>query len=372
MKNFNRFAIAIGIALSQAGFAAHAAATFVAANGVDSATCGASATPCRTIAQAIDNTAAGGAVAVRPGVYGDVDANGQLDGNGEEPGTAQAVILIVKPIRLYSTAGADLTIIRGGYSRNAVLEISGDNVTLGGREAGFTVTGGIQRGVSAAGNQVAVIGNVAIRNAGTGFDLTSTGVLTATENSASDNDLQGYFLRSFTTGYVAFRKNRSISNGSAGVRVLGVDARHQIVGNVISAEDHGIELGQSPSRIYGNRLVGNNIGITIEMGPPYSTMAATIVRNDIIGSNAGGIGYFVFDGLIPGVTIRENNLFGGSVSIEYNVGCGLINNTSYQVDMRNNYWGAASGPGPKPADAPCNGPALTTPFATGPFDIPTY
>lgn len=370
MKNSNRLALVLGIALAQSAVAALADPTFVAVNGTDSTTCGASTTPCRTITQAIANTADGGSVAVRPGVYGDLDSNALLDGIGEEPGTDQAVILIVKPIHLYSTEGAAVTIIRGGYSRGAVIEISGDNTTLGGKDAGFTVTGGVYAGVNAAGNAVSIIGNVAIRNAMRGFDLTSTGLLTAVENSASDNDLEGFFLRSYSTAHVVFRKNRSIANGTAGVRVSGTDARHQIVGNVITNENNGIELTQSPSRIYGNRLVGNNIGIAIEQGPPNSTESATIARNDILGSNAAGIGYFVFDGIAPPIAIRDNNFVGTAAAIEPGAGCGVLNNTTFQITARNNYWGAASGPGPKPADKACNGPVRTTPFATQPFDIP--
>ena len=55
----------------------------VANNGVDSASCGTSANPCRSITQAIANAADGDRIVVGPGTYGDLNNDGVL---GNSPG----------------------------------------------------------------------------------------------------------------------------------------------------------------------------------------------------------------------------------------------------------------------------------------------
>jgi hypothetical protein len=48
----------------------------------------------------------------------------------------------------------------------------------------------------------------------------------------------------------------------------------------------------------------------------------------------------------------------------------MQNNTGASVTATNNYWGAASGPGPDPADQACDAAGsttITTPFATSDF-----
>jgi hypothetical protein len=63
-----------------------AANRFVANNGTDSGTCGAtSATACRSISQAIANASPGDHVIVGPGIYGDIDGDGVFTpGSGDE------------------------------------------------------------------------------------------------------------------------------------------------------------------------------------------------------------------------------------------------------------------------------------------------
>jgi hypothetical protein len=46
-----------------------------------------------------------------------------------------------------------------------------------------------------------------------------------------------------------------------------------------------------------------------------------------------------------------------------------VNEDEPGLVARNNYWGAATGPGPAPADHVCASPADVTPFATKPFAV---
>ena len=56
----------------------------VANNGLDSATCGSSAAPCRSISQAIANASEGDTIVVGPGRYGDLNGNRIFGEVGEE------------------------------------------------------------------------------------------------------------------------------------------------------------------------------------------------------------------------------------------------------------------------------------------------
>jgi hypothetical protein len=62
-----------------------AAATLWTSNvGSDSGSCGASASPCRSISQAIANASDGDTIWVGPGHYGDVNGDGTFTGPGDE------------------------------------------------------------------------------------------------------------------------------------------------------------------------------------------------------------------------------------------------------------------------------------------------
>jgi hypothetical protein len=57
---------------------------YVANNGMDSSTRGSSDNPCRSITNAIANTAPGHKIVVDPGRYGDLNGNGILGESGDE------------------------------------------------------------------------------------------------------------------------------------------------------------------------------------------------------------------------------------------------------------------------------------------------
>jgi hypothetical protein len=379
MKNSNLIASSLlTFALAQGAFAQEdTSVVYVATNGVDSPSCGASASPCRTITQGIANSQPGGAVAVRPGVYGDANGNGQLSGPEEEPnpGPEAAMITIQNAVRLFSTEGAATTIIDGGSAVANVVAIFASDVTFGGVDRGFTIARANNDGLVAIGSNIAVVGNTVRNNAGRGLVLFSTGVIRAVGNSSTHNQNQGFVANAGAPeGYVILRDNVATANGSDGFQLSGTNSAHRLVLNAASDNSgSGVLVTPGPSRLYGNRLSGNSsVGIALS-NAAFDPNAAgpTIVRNMIVGNRAGGIGVFTFGAAPPAARIRENNIYGSPASPEHGIGCGVLNNAGVQTDARNNYWGAPTGPGPKPADGVCGGLVTTTPFSTRPFEIPT-
>jgi hypothetical protein len=65
------------------------------------------------------------------------------------------------------------------------------------------------------------------------------------------------------------------------------------------------------------------------------------------------------------VTLTQNNIYGNDTT---GANCGLANLTDAAIDASNNFWGAASGPGPNPADDICNfGAGTSTSFPSPPY-----
>src|SRR3989304_4802764 len=76
--------VGAGLVIGGPGATAEAATLHVRNNGQDSGTCGAAASPCRSISQAIANAVAGDTLMVGPGRYGDLDGDGNFTSPGEE------------------------------------------------------------------------------------------------------------------------------------------------------------------------------------------------------------------------------------------------------------------------------------------------
>jgi hypothetical protein len=140
-----------------------AAATLWTSNvGSDSASCGASASPCRSISQAIVNATDGDTIWVGPGHYGDVNGDGNFTGPGDEQPDPNAgndndevsgcIVCITKALHIYSTDGAALTIIEasGSIGIPSTVTILHDGVDFGAEDHGFTITGGNAYGVTIA------------------------------------------------------------------------------------------------------------------------------------------------------------------------------------------------------------------------------
>jgi len=366
------FPFVVSLLFLQAASASDSQPIFVAANGVDSATCGAVASPCRTITQALAIAPSGGSVAVDPGIYGDVNGDGILSGNDEEPGTDVSMIQITKPVHLFSTLGAAVTRIDGGFAKSVAVQIDSNNVVFGAENGGFTLTGSSNAALIVdVVDNVAVIGNLALENSGRGFLLFSGGVIRASGNRAIANGNTGFFANAFSPGnYAVLIGNVAIGNDQ-GFELAGSNAPHQMINNIASNNVSGVFILPGPSRVIGNTLSGNGTGIVFDAGTgDTQAPASTVTHNNIVGSRAIGVNSFV-DGSFAPPKFSENNIFGTSITpANPTVGCGVTNRTSFTFDARKNYWGAATGPGAKPADATCEGPVLTAPFATKPFVVP--
>jgi hypothetical protein len=154
-------ALAVCAYVATAATAASAATLWTSNVGSDSGSCGTSAAPCRSISQAIANATDGDTIWVGPGHYGDVNGDGNFTGPGDEqpnpndgtdtlPGSSGCIVCITKPLHIYSTSGAALTVIEanasGGF--NSTVMILHDGVDFGAEDHGFTITGGNTHGVT--------------------------------------------------------------------------------------------------------------------------------------------------------------------------------------------------------------------------------
>src|SRR5690348_17277029 len=119
-------------------------AWLVAANGLDSPTCGAAQNACRSISQAMENAAEGDTILVRPGFYGDLNGDGVLAAPGEEHSSRFiGGVEINKRLRLLSTDGAAATTIDVNRTFSASVAILAAGTQFGDRDAGFTVLGAL-------------------------------------------------------------------------------------------------------------------------------------------------------------------------------------------------------------------------------------
>ena len=119
-----------------------------------------------------------------------------------------------------------------------------------------------------------------------------------------------------------------------------------ISGNVVTANgSSGIYLSAGAASVTGNAVYGNLIGLFVT-----SPFSGTIEKNDVFANRACGL---------------ENGGSGGSISYP-----GVTN-----LVATNDYRGAATGPGPDPADlagSACDqngGSTMVSPFATKPFSV---
>lgn len=347
-------------AVPQAAQANGARTFFVANNGIDSATCGTSHAPCRSLSRAIDNARSGDRIRVRPGRYGDLNGDGDFSDPGEEAAEVgsgcRCMILVDKRLVIESTDGAAVTVLDASGARLDVVNITESQVVFGGKGRGFTLTGARKTGDDdgigldvQAPRGVRVIGNIALGNRSFGFNIHGSGH-TVRNNISSDNG-HGFSL-------------------GAG------EERHLIEDNVATTNGndeefgHGFLISGASQSAVSNRSIGNDgVGFFL-----FTSNGSEFLfkENDAIGNR--GVGIWVQQG--PQLALRENNIFG---NLGEPIGgffppfpnCGLTNDSGSTVDATRNFWGAPTGPGPDPADdagpgSICdpNGVTIVTPFET--------
>jgi hypothetical protein len=322
----------------------------VANNGIDGPTCGARLDPCRSIAQAVTNASDGNVILVGPGRYGDLNGNGALGDIGEE-GVPQcpacscpncSLVEINKRLRVVSSKGAAATILdAGGLADRGVL-IRANGVVFGLPFSGFTVMRA-QTGVAVSADRNVFVGGNILRDNDQGMGTTGSFTggprwvspvhFRVIGNLFSANSDQGLSL--FGAGHIV-RANVASGNGNSGF-ALGLNGR--VTGNVAVANAIGFVLQQANETVLSLNASHGNTGDGVKV--------------ELI--NTGGL-----------LTIQRNNLYG-------NGNCGLANEAgnANTVVARNNYWGAATGPGFDPADQVCGLPTPSEPFARHEFRIPT-
>lgn len=304
-------------------------------NGVDSATCGTVAAPCRSITRAIANSVPKDRILVGPGRYGDLNGNGVLGEPGEEPGS----VFVSKPLTLESEEGAGATLIDMSGLHIDVIRVTvgapGSVIGLPGR--GFTLSAGGWGLSTEPGfpGFLQISGNIAINNIENGFLLHAEGPYFVTNNLAIRNGTAGFLVHG-GTGH-KFRQNVAVGNGFEGF-TSDFGAGHEFsynlaIGNVGEGFHMGLDTGVT---LRGNSALGNkSFGMAL-----VSTTA----------------------------TVAQNNIY----SNDPLTNCGLKSVDS-TVNAANNFFGAATGPGSDPADNVCveSGSLVFTPFAPLEFAIAT-
>ncbi len=418
MRRPNRPVFWITAAVALAIAAAAPAATWrVAANGADSGGCGSTATPCRTISQAIFNANPGDTILIGPGVYGDVNADGDLNDPGEEnSGVPGKMIVIAEALTIVSRDGAGSTVIRGVPSAVTV-SIQASNVAFGKKGRGFTVRGGAgsvgieitpgQSAVSLMGNVVdghpnglglidgsghqirnnwwttgflQLLGsNISVRDnlfIGAGLVLQSAAsTVTVDRNQVQRSTGVGIDVQG--TNHLVRRNVVAMGLSGAGFRCQGTCSSVRFQDNIARRNNgHGFEILAGAGQVLQGNLASGNAssGFYVNLA---TAAAVTLTKNTAVNNGAAG---FTFLGASDNVNLPSLSncvsvgnqgdgiqvagyLLVQRCNIYGNVGSGFscgVNKTSNfgSVVAQQNYWGAASGPGPDPADQLCGQTSL--------------
>ena len=344
----------------------------VANNGIDSPDCGKRKGPCRSISQAIHNAAAGDTVSVGPGIYGDVNHDEDYNDPGDEhlAPNGECIVCVDKRLRLISTDGAQNTVIRRSrfdpvvFLAN-VVALTAPGIRFGDSGRGFTVRGGEGgRGVAVASldvTDVRITGNIILDFFA--FGLTAFGSGVCAENVVTGSNI----------GFTVGGNWRVIDNLAIANNILGIGAGGEFAllrGNISTNNGRGFTV--NPERAIVERNIASGSAGEGELGVGFAIFRTNIrfVHNTAVGNRGFGVWFFAEGAELP---IFKRNNFVGNDRVS---NCGFVNQSGLDVDARQNYWGAATGPGPDPADnggpnsgCDLSGSTIVTPFATSP--VPT-
>jgi hypothetical protein len=355
--------LAAATGVAQAGTIVH-----VANNGLDGPGCGTAASPCRSISAGIGAAAEGDTIAVHPGLYGELDMDGELGSQGEETGDNAGMLVVNKRVTIISTGGPKVTSIRGIEGRS-IVHMTASGAQFGAKDAGFTLNNTNFWGVDAEPLARGKIAGNILRNLPSGISIRSSELWEVNDNVVSITGGQAIVAQSANNGTGVVWVHDNLVYGDdymEGIQV-GPRAAHRVYDNVVNGPYFGITVTPGPSRIMRNVVTNARLGLLYSR--PYDIVTAdalpVVTRNSFIGNR--GSGMLVFQDQPFGITLRENNFYGnGSCGAATSGGTGT-------VDARNNYWGAPTGPSfVNPADPICDSPnsaILYQPFATQEFAI---
>jgi hypothetical protein len=288
------------------------------------------------------NASEGDRIIVGPGRYGDLDRDGVFNEPGEEAGRAAnyfpAMILVDKRLTIESRDGAGATILDGFDDGFSVVAIIADGAVFGKPNKGFTLTNGgsAGTGLRVAANGVTVAGNIAVANLGGGFHMNGSDH-DFHDNKAIANEGTGASFAGlpFTVGArVSVHSNLSAHNGCNGFyfyRLIAVDFRKNLaVGNALNGLETDDDTDMTVAQ--GSFVANGRFGLLLRD-------TASIERANVYG-NLG-------DAAFPNCGLRH-------------LGTGSIANV---------FFGAATGPGPDPADVNCGAVGVTS-FATAQINVP--
>jgi hypothetical protein len=333
-------ALAIALALTAAD--ASAATIYVANTGTDGPSCGGQSAPCRTISQGVVVASAGDRVVVMPGVYGDVDGDGEFVTPGDEPVQynegCNCIVNVDKPVTILSDAGAGATILRGAVDGIFAVNINAPGVTLGRKKKGFSIVGDLQHdGFGVRVGDVATGAHVE----GNAFSRLEKGLFVAGNGSVITGNRIGQV---FSQGIHAEGEHIKITSNV--VEQTGMPGGHD-------SAIHVVGTGKAGHTIDHNLVVGNfGIGIYVDNGNGASAGEPHVVSNNlVVGNGAAGIKVVVAENS-GGATVTGNSIYNNDT--EAGTNCGLMTlSPGPTIDATNNFWGAPGGPGADPKDDVC-------------------
>lgn len=315
-----------------------AATLFVANYGVDGVSCGAAATPCRSITQAITNAVPPDIIEVGPGVYGDLNGNTSVD-PGDEAWTGSNLINVNKaPLTIRSRDGAGPTLIDAtGTGATNVVAITVPGVIFGVLGQGFTVRGG---GTGILASVPAHIGGNRVTGNATGIAIQPGSGSFVESNVAMYNTNEG--IRDAGTA-TTVTYNLAVGNGDG------------------AGNGDGFHLAGVGATFEHNVANANEVRGVVVSVPPSTSPVASFYRNAVVGNGHAGV-FVDFTGTFTSavtVALTQNDYFGNGedASLTHPTttpNCGVAVNVSdtaaltHSVTSTSDYWGGA--PGADPAD----------------------
>lgn len=283
------FIFVLALGLQQVSYAEM---IFVTHNAVDTSDCGNKTSPCRSISKAIQHATNGDHILVGPGIYGDINNDGDFDDPGDENADlgsgCRCMVHINKPLTITSIVGANSTTLNANNAIITVVKITADNVTFGEQRHGFTITGAHNdtndnygAGLDAVGQYINIAGNISLNNFGSGF------IIKGKSHKISDNLSR---------------------NNKHGFIFTHTDAGHEIVENIASNNGTKNGFGHGFS-IYGNGYIVNNNLANGNQGAGFlinSENNFLFEGNTAMGNTGQGI--FKFAG--SNIKSLKNNIFG--------------------------------------------------------------